>query len=227
MNEILFCLILGFVLDIIFIVEYYRNHYTSLLVFKTVSSAVFVVLGILLTLQFKNTLLSWLVVCGLICGILGDFFLDAGPVIKRIEKNAFMFGFGAFFVGHLLYIARTMNLLVKNQKGIWIVIVLAVTFVVGSIVIKLMFKICKPTDDILKVGIAYLLTLDYSCLLAWTLLSTASGSLCLAFGTTLFAVSDHMLVADYFGFKKVNWLHGVLLILYYMAQCLIALSIIY
>ena len=225
MNEIIFCLLVGFILDGIFIVEYYKNHYLNLLIFKTVSSLVFVILGILLAVQQKNGL-SWLVVCGLVCGVFGDFFLDAGPVIKKIEKSAFIFGFGAFFIGHLFYIARTMILLAQQGHASMILLALISALVIGSIVIKMMLHIYRPTDDILKIGIAYLLTLDFSCLLAWALLISGTGSLYLALGTTLFAVSDHMLVVDYFGFHKVNWLHGVLLILYYAAQCLIAVSIL-
>lgn len=227
MNEIIFCLTVGFALDIIFIIEYYRNHYRNLLIFKTVSSAFFVLLAILLSAKYNNTMLSWLVVCGTVFGMMGDFFLDASPVLKKIEKSAFMLGFGSFFIGHLFYIARTMNLLAGNGRAMWIGIMIVVAMAVGAVVIRGMLLICRPTDDILKVGIAYLVVIDYSCLLAWTLMSTGEGSLCLALGTTLFAVSDHMLVVDYFGFKKVNWLHGVLLILYYMAQCLIVLSILY
>ena len=56
MNEIIFCLLVGFILDGIFIVEYYKNHYLNLLIFKTVSSLVFVILGILLAVQQKNGL---------------------------------------------------------------------------------------------------------------------------------------------------------------------------
>ena len=225
MNEILFCLLVGFTFDGIFIVEYYKNHYLNLLIFKTVSSLVFVVLGILMAVQ-KNTGLSWLIVGGLICGVFGDFFLDAGPVIKKIEKSAFIFGFGAFFLGHLFYIAHTMILLTQQGYAFRIILALGFALVIGSIVIKMMLKICMPTDDILTIGIAYLLSLDFSCLLACSLWMTGTGSLYFALGTTLFAVSDHMLVVDYFGFHKVNWLHGVVLILYYAAQCLIAVSIL-
>jgi len=225
MNEIVFCLLVGFIFDGIFIVEYYKNHYLSLLIFKTVSSLIFVVLGILLAVQ-KNTGLSWLIVCGLICGVFGDFFLDAGPVIKKMEKSAFLFGFAAFFLGHLFYIAHTMILFIQHGSMLRIFLVLGVALAIGSIVIKMMLKICMPTEDILKIGIAYLLSLDFSCLLACSLSMMGAGSLYFAIGTTLFAVSDHMLVVDYFGFRKVNWLHGVVLILYYTAQCLIAVSIL-
>ena len=34
MNEIIFCLLVGFILDGIFIVEYYKNHYLNLLIFR-------------------------------------------------------------------------------------------------------------------------------------------------------------------------------------------------
>ena len=227
MNIALVCLAAGFVLDLIFIIAYYRRQYLKLLVFKTVSSAFFVLCGILLCIMYRNTLWSWLIVCGLFFGMCGDFFLDAIPVIPKIEKNAFMLGFGAFFIGHLLYIARTMHLLLQNGSGSWIMLALISALAIGSIVIKMMFHICQPTDEIRNVGIAYLLTIDYSCLLAWFLLASGNGSVFLAAGTALFAISDHMLVADYFGFKKVEWLHGILLVLYYLAQCLIALSIFY
>lgn len=227
MNEIDAFLMVGFTLDIVFIYEYYRKKMKALLFFKTVSSIVFVCLGIALTLQYANTLWSWIIVCGLICGVFGDFFLDAGPVFPSIEKQTFIIGFGAFFLGHLCYISRSMHLLINSGNGLWIILALLISLCLGGWIIKMMFGICMPTKDILYVGIAYLLTIDFSCMLAWTLMAQGQGSLALAIGTTVFAVSDHMLVVDYFGFKKVNWLHGGLLILYYLAQVLIAISIVY
>lgn len=227
MSEIIIFLTIGFVLDVIFIFSYYRNQYLQVLIFKTLSSAFFVLLAIVLCVKYNNTALSWLVVCGTIFGLMGDFFLDASPVLKKIEKNAFLLGFGSFFIGHLFYICRTAVLLGKAGSSWNILAAFVIAMAAGTGVIKAMLKICKPSDEILKVGIAYLLTIDFSCMLAWTLWMNANGSLFLAFGTLLFAISDHMLVVDYFGFHKVEWLHGALLILYYMAQCFIVISILY
>ena len=215
----------GIILDIIFIWAFYQNKYRSILFFKTVSSVMFVILGILFTLKYQDTALSWLVVCGLTLGLLGDFFLDAGPVFHSLEKNSFTLGCGTFLFGHLFYIAR--SLILMNNSGNWIMILYAlIGCIIGGLLIKQMFKVCTPPADVKMTGVLYLLVLDFSCFLACGLYFAKAGNAAMAVGTLLFAVSDHMLTYDYFGNTKIRWFHGVLLILYYAAQCCIAFSIL-
>lgn len=216
---------IGMILDIIFIVAIYHKKYKETLFFKVVSSLFFVILGILCTLQYHNVFGSWLIVCGLLLGVLGDFFLDAEPVFPSLKKNAFILGCGSFLIGHLFYITRSLLTIIAYQN--WIVILYAVLgCVIGGVIVKLMYKVCSPPKDTATTGILYLLVLDFSCCLAVGLWSAGQLSIWMAIGTFLFAISDHMLVYDYFGNKKIIWFHAVLLVIYYLAQCFIAFSII-
>lgn len=225
MDKIWCILFSGIILDMIFIAAYYRNRYRTILFFKVASSIMFVVMGLIFAAEEQQTWLSWLIAIGLMFGLIGDFFLDAGPVFPALNQNSFTLGCGSFLIGHLFYIARSVILV--SRSGSWMLIVVAAAgCIVGGYLIKLMFKVCQPPKDVLTTGVLYLLVLDFSCFLACGLAVVHAGSIWMAAGTALFAISDHMLTYDYFGVKKIVWFHGVLLILYYLAQCFIAFSIL-
>jgi uncharacterized membrane protein YhhN len=216
---------IGIILDIIFIISFYKAQYKRVLFFKTISSLLFLCIGLFCTLNYQDHFLSWLIVGGLGFGVIGDFFLDADMVFPALQKKSFMLGCGAFFIGHLFYIARSMIYIA--QSGQWMLVLYALFgCAVGGVIIHQMFKVVFPPADVKVTGVLYLLVLDLSCFLAAGLWLSGIGSAWMAWGTMLFAISDHMLVYDYFGIKKIVWFHAVLLILYYLAQCMIALSIL-
>lgn len=217
--------IIGIILDIIFIISFYKAQYKRVLFFKTVSSLLFLCIGLFCTLNYQDHFLSWLIVIGLCLGVIGDFFLDADMVFPALQKKSFMLGCSAFFIGHLFYIARSMIYIA--QSGQWMLVLYALAgCAFGGMIIHQMFKVVFPPADVKVTGVLYLLVLDLSCFLATELWASGIGSAWMALGTLLFAVSDHMLVYDYFGIKKIVWFHAVLLILYYLAQCMIAFSIL-
>ena len=172
------------------------------------------------------------IVLGLVCGLLGDIWLDLKYVYPEQDQLFTYAGFTVFGVGHVLYIVgMLMRFYVSDALPYVLVpIILAIVLSAANAVLekpmKLEYGRMKPT------------VIVYGILLFSTML--VSGGLALFYGWQewalnflfaggiLFAVSDLVLSKTYFGTGHERLIDFVLnYFTYYPAQFLIATSVAY
>lgn len=172
------------------------------------------------------------VILGLLCGLLGDVWLDLKYVYPADSAVFTYAGFLSFGVGHVLFIAGMLLGCCPAGKPLYAVlpVLLAVLLSIGNSLMekpmKLSYGKMKPT------------VILYGALLFSTVL--LSGSLALYFrwqflslnlffaGAVLFALSDLILSGTYFGTgEKKNSAIVLNYLTYYPAQFLIASSLLF
>ena len=172
------------------------------------------------------------IIMGLVCGLLGDIWLDLKYVFPEQDLLFTYAGFAVFGVGHVLYMT---GMLVRffppgGMAYVLVPIVLAITMSFVNVALE------KPMK--LSYGRMKPVVLAYGVLLFSTLL--LSGSLALSYswqepalkllfaGAILFTVSDLVLSGTYFGTGHERPIDFVLnYFTYYPAQFLIATALMF
>ena len=221
----------------LFIVVRIKKGGVDGIVTKALASFGFVALGLFLmaTKAGQNDFSRYssiVILCGLVCGLIGDVLLDLKVVYPFHEDKYLTFGMLSFLFGHLFFIGSMGVIFAGNATK-------AITFPIIFIVV---------ISAIFAVGIWFVTSrymhLDYgkhallSTIYAGVLLFTTVFSIYLAFSTMLtslfimavgfllFLASDLVLSLQYFGGKQsVKSLIILNHSLYYLAQILIAVSI--
>lgn len=221
----------------LFIVVRIKKGGVDGIVTKALASFGFVALGLFLmaTKAGQNDFSRYssiVILCGLVCGLIGDVLLDLKVVYPFHEDKYLTFGMLSFLFGHLFFIGSMSVIFAGNATK-------AITFPIIFIVV---------ISAIFAVGIWFVTSrymhLDYgkhallSTIYAGVLLFTTVFSIYLAFSTmltslfimavgfVLFLASDLVLSLQYFGGKQsVKSLIILNHSLYYLAQILIAVSI--
>ena len=228
-------LVCGAVLLFVYIREKIRAYSVKALILKSIVSALFVAVGVygswLSAAKGAVGPLCPFVVLGLLCGLMGDIWLDLKYVFPEKDEPFTYAGFCAFGVGHMLYIAGMLLSYYPAGKPLTVIapILLAVAMSVGNIVLekpmKLHYGKFKP------VVIAYGVLLFGMVLIAGSLALAHSWKetpLNLLFtGGIFFALSDLILSGTYFGVGKERPIDLTLnYITYYAAQFLIASALV-
>ena len=228
-------LVCGAVLLVVYIREKIRAYSVKALILKSIVSALFVAVGVygswLSAAKGAVGPLCPFVVLGLLCGLMGDIWLDLKYVFPEKDEPFTYAGFCAFGVGHMLYIAGMLLSYYPAGKPLTVIvpILLAVAMSVGNIVLekpmKLHYGKFKP------VVIAYGVLLFGMVLIAGSLALAHSWKetpLNLLFtGGIFFALSDLILSGTYFGVGKERPIDLTLnYITYYAAQFLIASALV-
>ena len=221
----------------LFIVVRIKKGGVDGIVTKALASFGFVALGLFLmaTKAGQNDFSRYssiVILCGLVCGLIGDVLLDLKVVYPFHEDKYLTFGMLSFLFGHLFFIGSMGVIFAGNATK-------TITFPIIFIVIM---------SAVFAVGIWFVTSrymhLDYgkhallSTIYAGVLLFTTVFSIYLAFSTMLtslfimavgfllFLASDLVLSLQYFGGKQdVKSLIILNHSLYYLAQILIAVSI--
>ena len=209
------------------------------LLFKMVSSTLFILCGVLaMKIAGNGSEYAKLIIWGLVMGWIGDFFLH----LKTDKVAVFGAGLFAFLAGHIFYI-------IAFQKGIRIHYpgadtftwyeCLAVVLFVGLIILYALKKKIKAKPVMAVPVVLYALTISFMLVKAvrlcfafwaWGLYESTMWLICLivtvAVGAVLFVLSDASLGLILFAGQnknqKLKWFNiGT----YYAAQVLIASSI--
>jgi uncharacterized membrane protein YhhN len=160
---------------------------------------------------------GWLLFAGVLWGSIGDIFLDLDP------QNYFVFGLGAFLVGHVLYILFFVSGFQLNKLRVGLATVL-VAFSIGMAVILL--PRIEAQDPNLVLPVMVYLTVILCMGLAAVLRQPVS-SLSI-YGSLVFMLSDSLIALRKFVF--VDAVEGTLpglvfsvaiMFTYYLAQYLI------
>jgi uncharacterized membrane protein YhhN len=184
------------------VAEFYQNLHRRLIL-KPVASLGFVVLGFL---GQHSSLYDQLILFGLLTGFLGDVLL-----LGR-NRKWFLAGLLSFLIGHLAY--TTAFLTLETPLRFPLLITAIMSF--GGVWVLQAFRA--------KLEGYYKPVIVYSLVIAAMVVVSSRAPILTFLGAIAFAISDVFVLRERFGEREfVNKLFG--LPLYYLAQCLIALSL--
>lgn len=231
------CCALEFLFVPLFLKAMWPNPTKKSLLLKMICASLFVAVGVLSMYISENfTTFAIMMLVGLIFGWLGDFFLHVNTTFI-----CFCIGFTNFLVGHLVYIAayiKTLTVLSPGYDHFNAVEICAVAIlVVLALFFAIKFKLNIP-GIISKFFIALyfvILALMFvkATALGYAYLSTGAtygwvALVVLCFGSLNFLASDVLIGIIMFGGKKKNYpLKIVNIVTYFVAQVLLALSILF
>ena len=151
---------------------------------------------------------SWFVVA-LVLSLLGDIFL-------MLPKDRFVFGLGAFLLGHVAYTVG-LNL---HTDGLWL-IAIPVVVVAAILAVRLVRGIrTSGEDELLAPVVAYVVVIA-----AMGASAVASGNVLAAIGALLFMASDSLIGETRF-VKPRRWGGGAIMVTYHLGQAGLVLSLV-
>lgn len=204
------------------------NVYSLML--KALSSVCFILCGLFAIKNVGSNNLNLLILAGLIMGLIGDVVLDLKIMYPEQSDQYFMAGTSAFTVGHLFYFMAVLlfNNAILPTHLLWNV--LAST----GVAIALTFAIILPSRKMgLDFGKQIYMVSMYSFVLTFMMAFSISIAIfhpmfwIFAVGMILFFASDIILSLQYFGGRSQKIFVWINHILYYLAQVMIAISILY
>ncbi|TCS93610.1 lysoplasmalogenase [Hazenella coriacea] len=170
------------------------------------------IIGLAITGLPDSGTVGWLILIGLLFSIAGDIFL-------MLPSDRFIQGLSSFFIAHVLYVLAFGQLSFTLGVSSWIyatiLLVVAVTYY------ALLFSPVREQGGmklLIAVGL-YILIISW---MVWQALLT--GQELLIAGALLFYLSDAILAWNRFK-KKLVWGDYGVMITYYSAQYLLALSL--
>lgn len=211
----------GMLLQICFIYVEQQKKYVPAVVLKGTASLAFVLLGFLGLSIATLPSFAKVVVAGLVFGLIGDVCLNLRFVFEKAGQKIFLGGILAFLIGHILYLAALIPLAAK--VWVWLlsgVLVAAALlyWILTSVEAEKAFKIF---------GVVYIGAVVLMTAVAVGVFRTrgTSGSLLYMIGAVLFTLSDIILIFNTFTKDGKAWMRPANLLLYYLGQVFIALSI--
>ena len=229
-------LVCGAVLLFVYIREKIRAYSVRAVLLKSVVSMLFIMVGVygtwLSASKGSASLLCPFVVLGLLCGLLGDVWLDLKYVFPEKDEPFTYAGFCVFGVGHILYIIGMLLTCYPTGKPMTLIVpvLLALVLSIGNAVLekpmKLIYGKFKPV--VITYGVILFAMVLISGRLAlhygW-----AKTPLNLIFiGGVFFAISDLILSGTYFGTGRERPIDLALnYITYYTGQFLIASALVF
>lgn len=200
------------------------------LVLKIMSSLCFVLCGFFAVKVINSSTVNLLVLIGLIFGLVGDILLDLKIMYPNENDQYFVSGTISFAIGHIFYFisALSYNIAILPNNVWWnilasvgIAIVLTLAIVFSSKKMGLNFGKMLP----IVIGYSFMLTFMVAYTFSIAIFNPVY--LIFAFGMLLFFASDLVLSMQYFGNKTAKVLVYVNHFLYYMAQVLLAFSLLF
>lgn len=223
---------LGFVSLTLFIIEKVKRYSFKATMIKTVTSLLFIALGLYGVLSKTLSLMGFCFVLALVFGLLGDVFLDLKYDFIESENYFTNAGFIVFAIGHIFYIIGMYSeyYIQGNPLYIIIPIVLGVGLGLGNALLGKFMKLDYKNKKILVFiygSILFSMVLSAGSL--WMLNGFNTTTLLMVFiGGILFALSDLILSGTYFGIGKERPVDIILnSMTYYAAQFLIAFSLFF
>ena len=222
--------ILSLVFCTIFCVLRAQKATVGTLALKTISSVFFILCGVFSIYTVGSNIANLLILLGLVMGLIGDIILDLKVMYPEQSNQLFVFGTCSFIFGHLFYFASVLiynyNSLPSNM--LWNLLASLGVAILLTVVILLSSKKMKMDFGKMKWLVAtYSLILTFMCAYSVSIAIFVPIFWIFAAGMIVFLLSDLVLSMQYFGgrVEKV-WIY-VNHILYYLAQVLLAVSILY
>ena len=199
-----------------------ENHFHSLWL-KVLGSLSFVMTGVIMALYSKDSS-SYIIVTGLVFGLIGDLLLGFRTIYEKHKKTFFYSGGLAFTIGHIFYIIA----LAEREKSLTAVTVIAFIVLMIFAVIYAWNRQSRTVSRLVS-GAIYI---SFVAVVASMAISAAVHNLVLsdimfAIGGVSFFLSDNFLGAYSFGPVKNRELNIILHVTYYIAQLSIGWSILF
>lgn len=221
-------LILGAIALTLFLIVRDKKGSVEALLLKTITSFLFISLAFasyMVNSSHSIATFFMLIMMGLICGLIGDIVLDLKIMYPESNSLYQHGGMIAFFIGHLFYITALIVYFGFNWIPLVIAIVLGVIInAVSKFVLKFNFK--EHTIDCYAYSFILAYFMTQACYSAFSVGFTASTVL-LGIGSILFLLSDLILVMTYYDHKDAKVFIVSNHVLYYAAQFLLAISVLY
>lgn len=224
MSYVVFCIMMVFLVACFISCRFLEKGKGA--VFSKTMASLGMVVGAVLSFKFGHSEYTQFLLIGLVCGMLGDIFLELRK--SYFEKERLMYfnaGMACFAVGHVMYIisifkqVRATSLLLDILVSAGVAVVFAVLLVlVMAKPMKLEFGDCKWQS------FAYCIELTFVTVLTIMLYIRHGLSIYMMLGMIAFLLSDLVLSLQYFGkgnFEDNKLLVAVNHILYYGAQVLL------
>ena len=229
-------LVCGAVLLFVYIREKIRAYSVRAVLLKSVVSMLFIMVGVygtwLSASKGSASLLCPFVVLGLLCGLLGDVWLDLKYVFPEKDEPFTYAGFCVFGVGHILYIIGMLLTCYPTGKPMTLIVpvLLALVLSIGNAVLekpmKLIYGKFKPV--VITYGVILFAMVLISGRLALYYRWEETPLNLLFIGGVFFAISDLILSGTYFGTGRERPIDLALnYITYYTGQFLIASALVF
>lgn len=219
---------LGAVALTLFLIARDRKGSVKAVLLKIITSYLFIAVAFVSFMVNPNpgvTTFFMLITMGLICGLIGDIVLDLKVLYPESSSPYQHGGMVAFLVGHLFYLAALLIYFGFSWIPLVFAVVIALAIILISIyILKVDFKEHTIDSYLYSFFLSYMMT--QSCYAAVSHGFSAT-TLLLAVGSVLFLLSDVVLIGIYYQNKDSRPFIAVNHILYYAAQYIIALSILY
>ena len=227
---ILMCL--GVIALTFFLIEKVKKYSVKAVFIKSVASLLFISLATYCYLSKTLTIMGLCFILALVCGLLGDIFLDLKYVYREDDKPYTYAGFIAFSIGHIFYVTGLYTQYFNNGHVLYIIIpaVLSVLVGIGNVflgkLIKQDYKDMKFMVGLYSTLLFFMLSSAFSL---WMLHGFNSTTLLMIFiGGVLFAISDFILGGTYFGVNRERPIDIISnSVTYYAAQNIIAFSLFF
>ncbi|MCR4951395.1 MAG: lysoplasmalogenase [Solobacterium sp.] len=216
--------VIGFVLQILFIKVEHEEKYVLADILKGSASLMFVIIGWLAYTRVNNPF-NKLFFYGLIFGMTGDILLNLRFVFKKNGQKIFLAGILAFLIGHILYLFA----LLPQARAPWLYYFAAagalaaaglLIYIFKTMDVKLAFKIF----GVFYLGAVFIMS---AIAIGIAIFIPNTRSLIYAIGAVLFTASDVVLIFNTFSGVTKFSMRITNLLLYYMGQILIAVSLFY
>ena len=207
-----------------------RKANVTSLMFKILSSVCFILCGLFALKQTVSTNFNLLVIAGLVMGLIGDILLDLKIMYPEQNDTFFTNGTASFAIGHIFYfvaVAFYNDAVLASHLG-WNILAAAG---VGILMTAIIMLLSKPLN--LNFGKHKYTVAVYSFLLTFMMAYSIAIAIfnpifwIFAGGMIAFFLSDLVLSMQYFGGRGEKVWIFVNHILYYLAQSMLAFSILY
>ena len=223
MKYLIALLLLGCVVEAAFITQEHKQHMLGALLLKAGASMLFVLAGVFAFSIAPLPVFGRMIVLGLMLGAIGDVCLNLRFLLTGHARVIFLFGIGAFLLGHIAYLVALVGL-----NPVVLLYALPVAAVVSFALIRFVLARVEVSGAIKVFGILYLCVVFLMACVAVALFAlnvSSLGRAVFAAGALLFAASDVLLVLNQFGKKAYPAFRALNLSLYYAGQVCICLTI--
>lgn len=213
------------VLAAVFIAVEHAERYVEADAVKGLASVTFVLLGLLGSWHVSaqaDSVYVQLIVVGLAVGAVADVVLNLRYVFEGSKgKLAFLAGILVFLIGHVLYLLAVARVC----RGLWVFVSIGLVLT-GALMVWILRQI-EAALAFKIFGVFYIGAITVmNCVALGALISSPSAHAAFFFGgAVLFLLSDIILILNTFGPKaRFSW-RVANLMLYYVGQLMIALSL--
>ena len=217
-------IILGFLLQGLFIVAEHAEKYLAADVLKGAASLMFVLVGYNAFLSVNNAFNKQILI-GLVFGLTGDVLLNLRFVFPKNGQKIFLAGILAFLIGHVLYLVA----LIPQARHVWIWYCIIIGALAAGGLLAYIFKTMEVKKAFKIFGVFYLgaVFIMTAIALGIAIFTPTRRAIIYAIGAVLFTASDVVLIFNTFSGVTKFSLRITNLTLYYIGQILIACSLFF